>query len=153
MGFVAIGYFGGEHEPACTIRRSTRHVALLVTRVFATSSASPQRMMVYTEISCSSEAFLQSNTTSCWQAYDTRRVVLPAALLSSCYTFWFHTRWPSDFCNPVPQREQASASFGLTCTVRLLIHVLRQQTFFFSSLLSAVTVDLPRPCLVRTRIA
>ncbi len=38
-------------------------------------------------------------------------------------------------------------------TVRLLIHVLRQPTFFLSSLLSAVTVDLPRSCVVRTGIA
>ncbi len=29
-------------------------------------------------------------------------------------------------------------------TVQLLIHVLRQPTIFFSSLLSAITVDLPR---------
>ncbi len=32
-------------------------------------------------------------------------------------------------------------------------HVLHQPTFFFASLLSAVTVDLPRSCLVRTGIA
>ncbi len=38
------------------------------------------------------------------------------------------------------------------CTVRLLIHVLRQPTFFFSSLFLAIFVDLPRSCLVRTWI-
>ncbi len=32
-------------------------------------------------------------------------------------------------------------------------HVLRQLTFFFSSLLSVITFDLPRSCLVRTGIA
>ncbi len=38
-------------------------------------------------------------------------------------------------------------------TVRLQIHVLRQPIFFFSSLLSAVTVGLPRSCLVRNGMA
>ncbi len=38
-------------------------------------------------------------------------------------------------------------------TVRLLIHGLRQPTFFFSSLFSAILVDLPRSCMFRTGIA
>ncbi len=42
---------------------------------------------------------------------------------------------------------------NMTPTVHLLIHVLREPTLLFSSLLSAVTVDLPRSCLVRTGIA
>ncbi len=32
-------------------------------------------------------------------------------------------------------------------------HVLRQPTFFFSSMLSVITVDIPRSCLVRTGVA
>ncbi len=41
------------------------------------------------------------------------------------------------------------STWPATLAVRLLIHVLRQPTFFFSSLLSAVSVDLPRSCLVK----
>ncbi len=37
-------------------------------------------------------------------------------------------------------------------TVSHQTHVLRQLTFFFSSLFSAINVDLPRSCLVRTGV-
>ncbi len=38
-------------------------------------------------------------------------------------------------------------------TVRLLIHVLRRPTFFFSSLFTAITVYLPPSCIFRTGLA
>ncbi len=61
--------------------------------------------------------------------------------------------------NKTTARFPCTARFAIireivnTHTVRLLIHVQRQPTFFFPALLSAVTVDLPRSCLARTGIA
>ncbi len=52
-----------------------------------------------------------------------------------------------------PQKCLRKRKLATNITVRLLIPVLCQPRFYFSSLLSAVFVDLPRSCLVRTAIA
>ncbi len=78
-----------------------------------------------------------------------RQAVFPIQVI---FRLPFHERWDIKTDNYCCILDFSACLFS-TSTVSLQTHILRKPTFFFSSLFSAITVDIPRSCLVRNDIA